>query len=79
MEAITDDSVKSDFSMLLLRFGYFPRPEYESANYTFEIKQVHQYKVTALFPCLRRGSIPDSVVEASYTLSLPTILPFREE
>ena len=79
MEAITDDSVKSDFSMLLLRFGYFPRPEYESANYTFEIKQVHQYKVTALFPCLRRGIIPDSVVEASYTLSLPTILPFREE
>lgn len=79
MEAITDDSVKSDFSMLLLRFGYFPRPEYESANYTFEIKQVHQYKVTELFPCLRRGNIPDSVVEASYTISLPTILPFREE
>ena len=79
MEAITDDSVKSDFSMLLLRFGYFPRQEYDSANYTFEIKQIHQYKVTALFPCLRRGNIPDSVVEASYTLSLPTILPFREE
>ncbi len=79
MEGITDDSVKSDFSMMLFRFGYFPRPEYESSDYTFDIKQVHLYKVTASFPCLRRNSLPDSVVEASYTISLPTILPFREE
>ena len=79
MEEITDDTVKSEFSMMLLRFGYYPRHEYETANNTFEIKQVHQYLVTASFPCLRRSEIPDCISEANYTILLPTVLPFREE
>lgn len=79
MEEITDDTVKSEFSMMLLRFGYYPRHEYETANNTYEVKQVHQYLVTASFPCLRRSEIPESIGEANYTILLPTIFPFREE
>lgn len=79
MEEIKDDSVKTEFSTLLLRFGYYPRAEYETADYTFEIKQIQQYKVTPSFPCLRRAAIPESIIAADYTISLPVILPFREE
>ena len=78
MGEITDDSIKADFSMLLMRFGFFPRPEYETADYTFEIGQVNQYLVTELFPCLRRKDIPENIVEANYTISLPAIQSYRE-
>lgn len=76
---ITDDSIKTDFSMMLLRFGYFPRSEYEAAEHTYEIKQVYRYSVTPSFPCLRRCDLPSSIVEANYTISLPSIQAFRKE
>ena len=79
LENISDDSIKTDFSMMLLRTGYYPRSEYESAEHTYEIKQVCRYSVTPSFPCLRRCDLPSSVVEANYTISLPSIRAFRKE
>ena len=76
---IQDDTVKAEFSSMLLQYGYFPREEYESSEYTFEIKDVIRYTVTPNFPCLRRNQIPSSILKAEYALSLPSISAFRKE
>lgn len=76
---IQDDTVKAEFSSMLLQYGYFPREEYESAEYTFEIKDVIRYAVTSDFPCLRRNALPSSILKAEYSLSLPFISVFRKE
>lgn len=76
---IVDDSVKSEFSNMLFRFGYFPRPEYDTAEYTYEIKDVQRYSVDLSFPCMRRNSIPESITDADYSLSLPSIASYRKE
>lgn len=79
LNAITNDSVKSTFSSMLFQYGYYPRAEYESADYVFEIKEIAHYSVSSDFPCLRRNCLPASVSEASYSLLLPSILPFRKD
>ena len=76
---IQDDMVKAEFSSMLLQYGYFPREEYESAEYTFEIKDVLRYAVTSAFPCLRRNGLPSSILKAEYSISLPSISAFRKE
>lgn len=79
IEGLTRDDAKERFTNLLLRYGYYPRPEYEDEEYTFEIKRVIRYSVTPEFPCIRRSNIPESVAEAKYTLSLPAIEPYRKK
>ncbi len=76
---IQDDMVKAEFSSMLLQYGYFPREEYESAEYTFEIKDVLRFAVTSAFPCLRRNGLPSSILKAEYSISLPSISAFRKE
>lgn len=79
MNEIPSDQVREEFSNMLLRYGYYPRPEYEDAEYTFEVKEMLRYGVSLDFPCIRRGSLPQSVTEASYSLSLAAIAPYRKE
>lgn len=45
LSAILGDDEKEVFANLLLRYGYYPRPEYESEEYTFEIESQERYDV----------------------------------
>lgn len=76
---LPDDGPKEQFSTMLLRYGYYPRPEYEDEEYTFEIKAVDRYAVSADFPCIRRTNLPETVTEAKYSLVLAAIDSFRKE
>ena len=76
---LPDDDSRERFSTMLLRHGYYPRPEYEDEEHTFEIKNVTRYDVTQDFPCLRRIALPESVGEAKYALILATIDSYRKE
>ena len=79
LSMLPNDDSREQFSTMLLRFGYYPRPEYEDEEYTFEVKATARYSVSADFPCLRRANLPESVTEAKYSLSLTTIDSFRKE
>lgn len=79
LSMLPNDDSREQFSTMLLHFGYFPRPEYEDEEYTFEIKATDRYVVSADFPCLRRANLPESVTEAKYSLALTTIDSFRKE
>ncbi len=79
LSRIMDDDVKTEFSSMLLKYGYYPRPEYEDVDYIFEVKGVRHYIVTDKFPCFRRKSVPASVTKVDYFISLPAIKDFIEE
>ena len=79
LSMLPNDDSREQFSTMLLHFGYYPRPEYEDEEYTFEVKSTARYSVSADFPCLRRANLPESVTEAKYSLSLTTIDSFRKE
>lgn len=76
---LPDDNTKERFSTMLLRYGYYPRSEYEDEEYTFEVKAVARYAVSADFPCIRRSNLPESVTETKYSLCLAVIDSFRKE
>lgn len=76
---LPDDESKEQFSTMLLRYGYYPRPEYEDGEYTFEIKTTARYAVSADFPCIRRTNLPESITEAKYSLSLMAIDSYMKE
>lgn len=73
------DDAREQFSTLLLRYGYYPRPEYENEEYTFEIKAVNRYAVSSDFPCIRRSALPASITGAKYSLALAAIDSYRKE
>ena len=79
LSKLLNDDAKENFSNMLLKYGYYPRPEYEDVDYTFEVKDVQHYLVREGFPCLRRNGLPASVVKAEYNLSLPAIQSYRED
>lgn len=76
---LSDDDAREQFSTLLLRYGYYPRPEYENEEYTFEIKAVNRYTVSSDFPCIRRSTLPASITEAKYSLALAAVDSYRKE
>ncbi len=79
LSRLIDDDVKVEFCDMLLKYGYYPRPEYEDVDYTFEVKSVKHYMVTESFPCFRRKNIPADITKVAYTIALPAINDFREE
>ena len=76
---LSDDDTREQLSTMLLRYGYYPRPEYEEEEYTFEIKGTARYAVSSDFPCIRRTNLPQSITEAKYSLSLAAIDSYRKE
>lgn len=79
MSRFSDDDAKAEFCNMLLRYGYYPRREYETEEYTYEVKGISYYSVPNTFPCLRRSGLPYSIVKAEYYLSLPAIQEYRED
>lgn len=79
LSRLFDDDVKAEFSHMLLKYGYYPRPEYEDTDYVFEVKGVKHYLVTESFPCFRRRNIPTNITKVDYYISLPAIRDYREE
>ena len=76
---LPDDDSREQFSTMLLRYGYYPRPEYEGEEYIFEIKAMARYAVTTDFKCIRRTNLPESITEAKYSLALTAIDSYRKE
>lgn len=74
---LPDDDSRERFSTMLLRYGYYPRPEYEGEECIFEIKAMIRYAVSADFPCIHRCNLPECVTEAKYSLALATIDSYR--
>lgn len=79
LSRLLDDDIKAEFSNMLLKYGYYPRPEYEDIDYIFEVKDVSHYLVTESFPCFRRKSIPTSITKVDYYISISAIRAYREE
>ena len=79
LAVLPDDDSREKFSTMLLHYGYYPRPEYEGEEYTFEIKETVRYAVPTDFPCIRRANLPESITEARYSLSLAAIDTYRKE
>lgn len=79
LSRLMDDDVKNEFCDMLLKYGYYPRPEYEDVDYIFEVKGVRHYMVTKSFPCFRRKNIPADITKVEYVISLPAIKNFMEE
>ena len=79
LSKLSNDEAREIFSNMLLKYGYYPRPEYEDEDYSFEIKGIQHYVVGDSFPCLRRNDLPTSIVKVEYSLSLPAIQKFRED
>ncbi len=71
------DALKAAFSNLLLKMGFYPRPEYE--EYVYRLNGIRQYRVDRDFPCLRRTSVQASVVNATWVLALPAIKSWLKE
>lgn len=77
MEGMGTDVLKAAFSNLLLKMGFYPRPEYE--EYVYRLNGIRQYRVGKDFPCLRRASVPASVVNATWSLALSAIESWLKE
>lgn len=73
---IATETLKTTFNNLLLKNGFYPRPEYD--EYVFRLKGIRQYHVGKDFPCLRRANIPGSVANVSWTLILAAISPWLD-
>ena len=76
---LPNDDSRESFSTMLLRYGYYPCPEYENEEYTFEIKTVDRYTVSSDFPCVRRADLPECIMEVKYSLVLAAIDSYRKE
>ena len=77
LSIIDDDSLKMAFSSLLLRMGFYPRPEYD--EYIYRPNGTRLYRVDETFPCLRRSNVPNSVADAVYTLTLAAVRSYLKE
>ena len=71
------DVLKAAFSNLLLKMGFYPRPEDE--EYVYRLNRIRQYRVDRDFPCLRRASVQTSVVNATWSLALSAIENWLKE
>lgn len=71
------DALKAAFSNLLLKMGFYPRPEYE--EYVYRLNGIRQYRVDRDFPCLRRASVQAGVVNATWVLALSAIKSWLKE
>ncbi len=79
IDEIKNDDIKEKFANMLLKFGYYPRPEYDDSEYIFDIKGLRLYQVDYSFPCLRRSNLLPAITKAEYMLSLPAIQEYLEE
>lgn len=77
MGSMGTDVLKAAFSNLLLKMGFYPRPEYE--EHVYRLNGIRQYCVDKDFPCLRRASVPASVVNATWSLALSAIKSWLKE
>lgn len=71
------DALKAAFSNLLLKMGFYPRPE--SEEYTYKLNGIRQYRIDRSFPCLRRANMPVSVVNATWSLALSAVESWLKE
>lgn len=74
LSSLREDSIKQQFGAILLKRGYYKRPEYDELN--FQLSAISRYKVSQEFPCLRRTNIPDAVITVYYNLSVSAISAF---
>ena len=77
MHEMEKDALKAAFSNLLLKMGFYPRPEYD--EFIYRLNKICQYRVDRNFPCLRRANVPDSIVNATWTLALSAAKDWLKE
>ncbi len=77
MHEMEKDTFRTVFSNLLLKMGFYPRPEYDA--FIYRLNRMCQYRVDRNFPCLRRANVPGGVVNATWTLALPAIKDWLKE
>ena len=77
MHEMGEDSLQTDFRNLLLKLGFYPRPEYD--EFIYRLNGIRQYRVDQEFPCLRRANLPASIKNATWILALPAIKSWLKE
>lgn len=71
------DYLATRFNDILSDFGYVYTEEYNYYQYIYR-NRVH-YCVNNNFPCLRKSSLPNSILRATYTLDIPVLTNFEVE
>jgi hypothetical protein len=71
----TDLEQKELFNKLLLLQGYYYREEYD--QYIFRYNGCKRFRIDSQFPCLRRKSIPQTIVNAVYSISLAGLEDYK--
>ena len=66
-----NDDNRKKLSSILLNFGYFATPDYES--FGFSLDKIERYRVDSNFPTLRRSMLPYPVINTKYTLSISSV------
>ena len=77
MESIPSKVCQDNLRNRLLAYGYYFDKAYD--KFGFKYNGMTTYKVDSEFPCLRKKSIPASVQNVKYELSLAAIDTFKEE
>ena len=71
----TDNEQKELFNNLLLLQGYYYREEYD--QYVFRFNGCKRFRIDSQFPCLRRNGIPQTIVNAVYSISLASLEGYK--
>lgn len=71
-QKIEDSDVLELFQMMLIKRGYHYNKVYDGIR--FKLGNIRKYLVDERFPCIRRGKLPNSIIDCKYELLLISII-----
>lgn len=77
LKGLHSDELRTIFSQNMTERGYQVNEVYDDKAY--KLQGFDFYQVNATFPCLRRESLPESVITCAYELSIPAIADYKVE
>jgi hypothetical protein len=73
LQSCPDELIR--FEGKLIDAGYVEAKEYQKIR--FQLHSITRYEVTGEFPRLQRSEITDTIVNATYELSVQALSPFK--
>lgn len=74
-EIFEEKQLRTEFDNILFDFGYIDRVEYDFEMFRFI--EFNIYKVNSRFPSLRRKDLPIALMQATYEISLSSLIDFK--
>lgn len=75
LEVFTDERNKLEFIEKMIEFGYRLKSEYDEI--VFRLSKIDRYSVQKEFPLIKRSTVPSSVVNIKYELSIASIKGYQ--